>query len=74
MNITPREWDRFGLPILPMPKNTKSPKPPEPPPGREFTKTFWRGLIIETNESKQKRLNYQHYIRGWRDAMEINHV
>ena len=73
--------DKFGLPILneedypPMPKNVKPPKSeklpkPEGPPCQEFKETFWKGLV-ETKESKQKRLDYQNYIRGWHDAMRI---
>lgn len=43
------------------------PSPPEGPPCRTFKQTLLSGLI-ETKESKQKTLDWENYIRGYRAA------
>jgi hypothetical protein len=46
----------------------RPPAPPSPPPMRTFKETFLYGLI-ETEESKLRRRDYDNYMRGYRDAL-----
>lgn len=45
-----------------------APKPPPGPPNRSFRPTFFGGAV-ETDESIQRRRDYDNYMRGWTDAM-----
>ena len=55
----------------PMPKGLKKPPPPPaPPPCRTFKQTFFSGFA-ETKESKQATRDWQNYIRGYGEGLEV---